>query len=392
MTNHYHILGISESASDQEIRLAYRQMAVKYHPDKHAGDPQMEEMFKQVNRAYQVLSDPYQKAQFDLQLHYQRFNQHQQTTTYTPPATKTKHYGRRPYYKGRKVNYRENNKATLYAFLITFAIALVVMFAKSMYDFYLQKKYEALLASRREVYREAVADYKKDSIRQSLLKLSDLAPFKKEEKDMQTFKNELLQEVIFKGEANYNQQNFDKAVRYYELVEQFSPYRPLTMRARLAQSYRFTGQPIRSIHKFKELIEADYKVVATLREMSEVYRYELDNTEEALRYLELARSVVIDQYESRFGKAYMVVVNAQIVPAHHYYLYRDLAEMYNETNQPANARGVTNWMKHVWPDSAAIYALSGQTKMLQKLRNAACRDYRTAVSLGFEGSLPEYCQ
>ncbi len=65
----YEVLGVGENATQEEIQAAYRKLAVKYHPDKNPGDQQAEEKFKELGRAYAVLSDPGQRAQYDQQLH-----------------------------------------------------------------------------------------------------------------------------------------------------------------------------------------------------------------------------------------------------------------------------------------------------------------------------------
>ena len=61
----YEILGISKSASQAEIKKAYRKMAIKYHPDKNPGDTTAEENFKKAAEAYEVLSDENKKARYD---------------------------------------------------------------------------------------------------------------------------------------------------------------------------------------------------------------------------------------------------------------------------------------------------------------------------------------
>ncbi|MDR9399895.1 MAG: molecular chaperone DnaJ [Psychroflexus sp.] len=63
--DYYDILGISKNASAQEIKKAYRKMAVKYHPDKNPGDDEAEKKFKQAAEAYEVLSNPNKKAKYD---------------------------------------------------------------------------------------------------------------------------------------------------------------------------------------------------------------------------------------------------------------------------------------------------------------------------------------
>src|SRR5882672_11036195 len=63
--DYYEVLGITRTATDDEIKKAYRKFALKYHPDKNPGDKSAEESFKEIGEAYEALSDPQKRAAYD---------------------------------------------------------------------------------------------------------------------------------------------------------------------------------------------------------------------------------------------------------------------------------------------------------------------------------------
>ena len=63
--DYYQILGVDRKASAEDIKRAYRKLAMQFHPDRNPGDKQAEERFKEINEAYQVLSDPQKRSRYD---------------------------------------------------------------------------------------------------------------------------------------------------------------------------------------------------------------------------------------------------------------------------------------------------------------------------------------
>ena len=93
--DYYKIMGVNQDASEKDIKLAYRRLARKYHPDL-SKEPNAEERFKEMGEAYEVLKDPTKRAEYDQYLKYGKFNQNARQEQWTP--------GPREHYQSEQFN------------------------------------------------------------------------------------------------------------------------------------------------------------------------------------------------------------------------------------------------------------------------------------------------
>lgn len=92
LDNYYKMLGVPENASAEDIKKGYRKMAMKYHPDRNSGSTVAGEIFKKVQGAYDVLSDPSKRAMFDKQLRMQPKKAAPKAAAKEAPASKAQKY------------------------------------------------------------------------------------------------------------------------------------------------------------------------------------------------------------------------------------------------------------------------------------------------------------
>lgn len=395
MTNYYVILGISNSATPEEIKAAFKKLAIQFHPDKHAGDIDMEERFKEINHAYQVLSNPYEKARHDLQLNFGFQQQTYQSYYSSPTASEAYRPPRpayaRPPYKRRAVNYRENWVATGYAFAFTLVVALLVVMVVGIKSYLDELSREQLMASRRATFVEIKGDYRAGNVDVALQKLNNLGSFFPTEEDIKAYKANLYTSLLFQAEMGFYNREYQRSLFYYELLEIYGERTPLPLKEHMAEAYLKTNQINQSIQKLNEILIAGYRKMDTYLKLALIHRDELHQMEDARRYFEIASDLAIKSYESVYGRGYMMVLSSKMLPLNHYTLYTGLADIYLQTGDYLKAVKATNWNTHIWPDSASNYLIAARGYNALGESKNACRNLSIARKLGFNQPIEFSC-
>ncbi len=388
MSSHYQTLGVTEEASQAEIKSAFKRLALKYHPDRNQNDPKMEDRFKEINHAYQVLSNPYEKARYDIRQKYgtphpaYTYAEH----TYAPPRPR-----RSREYAEPKINYRENWIATAYAWGFTFVVAIIVMSIFGIKSYYDAIKKEELLAERRSIFENSQQLYAVGNIDQALDLLNSLGVFFEAEQDMEEYKDNLFDTLLSNGFTSYQSHDFSNAIFYMELIEKHSRSTPIALKQQLANAYKVTEQPHKSIRKLHELLLMDVRTLEVYMQLAEIYRDQLNDLNEARRFYEIADEMTVRGYRAVYGDGFPLVLTGKYVPKEHYALYTNLADIYLETGDPERAVKATKWNIRMWPDSIPNYVIAAKGHLAQGRQKAACDFFRKARSLGYKERLPISC-
>lgn len=352
MANYYDILGVSANATEAEIKAAFKAKALSYHPDKHDGDKNMEELFKQVNEAYQVLSNPYKRSKHDRMLRYGKATRTTVSHTY---------HGRqksrpRRYYAPQMSNW----KATAYAFLFAFTIALIMKTGMYLANEYKAKQKAEMLEGRRNIFDQVKSAHAHGDLKQSLKLVSDLGYFWAEERDMQDFKDLLLVEIKDKGDQLLSDGEYEKAVMHYDLLKEYSVSNTISYLKKMAVAYQGMGDIANALEVYQMMHLYGYRTTNFYLDMGMLYEKGVQDLEMALNFYQIGAELASSEYEVTIGKAYPIVINANMVPASHYDIYMKVADTHLKLAQYEEAIDAVSWTKEIWPDSLLQYRIEAE--------------------------------
>jgi curved DNA-binding protein CbpA len=384
--NYYKLLGISESASSEEIKAAFKKKAVQYHPDKHHGDVAMEEKFKEINTAYQTLSNPYKKSRYDLTLQFGGFQEPPPQRPYayrSPPFRSAKHT--------KKFDSKANIKATFYAFLFAFIIGLIVKAGMWTLEYVRAEERAEILASRRIVYDQAQAAYKLGNLSNSLNYLDSLGYFYPSEADIRDYKDNILKTTITRANRHLKNENFQRAIEMFDIMESYSISASLDFKVKKAKAYKGVGDFQKTLDTYHELYRLGYRTTSFFYEIGLTYQEGAGNYIEALKFYEIAARYASSEYESSFGKAYPIMITPKHIPEYHYNIFMKLANAYYETGAYEKGIQSLDWTKEMWPDSAINYYISAKCNLGLNQKNIACSEFNLAKFKDASLVIPDLC-
>lgn len=400
LINYYHILGVSRRSSSKEIKEAYRQLALRYHPDRNPGSSYAEERFKEISHAYQVLKNPLKKEQHDQMLDYQEF--HPQTPSREPergtgrkenggaaydfnppPHTRRKRnpYSWQPYHTPPFVSRRQNLVATAWAFGIFFAIATLVLGLSGYQSYQHEKEMAEQAALEQSMYDKALLFYQQMDYENALSMLENLNNGYILSYESNLLRQQILAEVEQEAGRQFEEENYEKAALLFELLAENQPvYNALTY-AKLVNSYEMTADYSNAIRTYQKVIKAEPFTIEARTRMAALF-LKLENYKEALKHYHQASDIVVKEYQNLYGPAYPLVVNPVKTPESHYQLHCGLGQTYARLGMPEKAHKALKWAVFLRPESPLAYHLQGQNYWLWGNKKKACTSWKKAVEYG----------
>lgn len=378
--DYYQVLGLTNSATSTEIRAAYKRLAMQYHPDRNPNNPQAEEMFKVVNEAYHILSDPLKKSRYDARMHsvdtYQtdEYWRKVQRERYA----RWKQAQQRPRYVFDKEYFRVQGLALLVFIVIAgFCFALI-----RTGNYFYQKKLAQIHAENLKKIASVDSLYNLGKIEDAFAMLKFLREQQPAEYQFLYARDSLVAVLRSSAKTLFTTQQFSKSLYQLKILkEQEFPPRMETLE-RIAYCYYQLGDYPEAVATFKQIQVLRPWDVTLTYQIGIIYQSYLNNADEALHYFTLAKSQFKSSMSSIYGEAFEVVMIPADVPDVYNEVFRARAKLNMELKNYTEVITDCNWAIFLRPGQGDMYKLRALAKIETNYTNRLCEDLNAARQLG----------
>lgn len=390
MANFYNLLGIDESANQTEIRAAYKRQAMQYHPDRNAGDKEAEEMFKNINEAYHVLSDPVKKARYDARLNSALLSFEEQ---YWHEMRKVKFW---QWQQARQARYRIDKnyfKIQALAFLVFIIMAGFCFGIIHTINYFIELKHARHWNENGELLKQANTLFLQKHFDEAFGVINNTRKNDPFDFRFRAAHDSLVNELRMQARERYDKKEFKEASYYYEILKHHElPIRAETLE-RIATCQYHLGRFDDSILAMKHLYNQQPWNLQLIYWIGLTNLEKLDNKKEALYYFTLGKKLFKKNLSSRYGDAFEVVMNPEDVPEIYYEIFMARARTNVALKNYEEALKDCNWTVYLRRSNPEPFALRAEVKAASGKLTEICTDIAEAMRLGANISSLEgkYC-
>lgn len=378
-SSYYIILGLEPSATATEIRLAYKKLAMQYHPDRNPGSKDAEEMFKLINEAYHVLSDPLKKTRYD---------NHVTPQAPTAPVDTWQETKRRKYWQWKQAQQQpyviDKNyfKIQGLAFLVFIVIA-GFCFALVHTAYYISAQERKAQwdenTSAISKIKNTFSSGRFASALEHALQLKQQNPF---EFRFTIVHDSLIDVLHALADTAFKKQQFAEAITLYRQLQPFEDPSHIEILQRMAMCQLYLGNYSEALQSLKHLHHQDPGNLQLIYEISMINLNYLDNTTEALHYLDLGKKLFKQNLTDVYGEAFMLAVNPKDVPDVYFALFQARARVHLKQKNFSEAYQDCNWGIYLRPNELAAYKLRIEVALAGGSQESLCSDLKQALRLG----------
>jgi curved DNA-binding protein CbpA len=396
MVDYYSILGVNPAADSTQIRAAFKQRALEYHPDRNPGNPQAEEIFKAVNEAYQVLSDPLKRARYDARIQNPSAY-HAQTEAYWRDLQRQQQYTRwRARQQTSQYRFdREYFRIQGLAFLTFLIIAGLCFALIHTITYFHTLKREQESAENRQKVLHIHALFNAGNYDEALDQVYQLRNQYPLEFLFYATHDSLLYVIRNRADEEFNASHFLASLPYLEVLKRHEkPTRLETLRKLAVCEYQ-AGDFEHALVSMKQIFNQQPWNLELLYQIGFIHLVNLNEPEEAYTYLTLAKRIFKENLTRIYGAAFEVVMIPEDAPDIYYEIFEARARTNLTLKRYTEAETDCNWAIFLRPQRGEAYALRVLAKVNQPGSRNICRDAAKAVELKAEGAAElrlKYCR
>lgn len=382
MVDHYKVLGVSRTATPEEIKSSFKKLALKYHPDRNPDNKEAEEAFKEINRAYQILSDPYKKHQYDIVLRYQ----------YSPPRT-YQTTRREPFYyppfarapRPARPNYEFGwpyLKSQIIAFGFIFIVAAFVMGVKYSYDQYMIGRNIRLAEVRAEKFKEAQGYYDQGKYREALDIIMEMYSKNRMESSIKDQRDKYVKDILNMAEEDFQQQNYESAIINFSIVTDYQRIDNPKVYLKMADCHQALGNYSEAVKNLDHVLLGDRDNLTLNYQIANIYLNILDSPEDSRPYFDQARKRIKQILTQTYGHAAELVMKPKESPPIYFEIFYSRAKVLTIMGDHEEAIKDCNWSVFLKPDHDEAFLLRAQNYQAIGNNSKACKNWRESSRLG----------
>src|SRR5688500_13805339 len=369
MQDFYEALGVSRTASQTQIKAAFKKMAMRYHPDRNPGNKHAEETFKFLNEAYHTLSDPIKRSRYDSRFHIitEEVNE-----AYWEEIKRKRYQQWRQSHDTRyrlDKNYFKIQGLAFLVFLILSGFCFAII--NTAHHYVRQQQMEKWRANSLQL-KHVNGLFGMGKFHDAFTMIRAM-----EEKDPLDFRfgfvrDSLIATLRKTADNQFRNQDFRSAVNYYTVLRNYEhPVRYETLE-NMSMCQYYLGNFKESLEALKHLHNQQPGNLGLVYKIALINLEKLDNPREALQYFTMGKKLFKENLSRVYGNAFQIVMNPSDAPDIYYSMFRGRALANMKVGNYSDAVTDCNWAIFLRPQDGEAYYLRALANISGKDFYAAC--------------------